>query len=401
MKDKRILICCNRTLNLGGIEKALTTFLRAFDTKKNDVILVLHDSKGVLHAELPLEDIAVFYTDSLKAANYLKDDLKNLRVGELIKGVWNRLMLRLDNNWYARIMYTYRIIQRGLVFPGHFDCAISFTSDYSDLSMVAAADADKRISFVHGDATQGKRAARLNDHLVCKMDRIYSVSERAGELFQEVHPGCKGKVDVLHNVILPEEIRKKAEEPAAEMLNDGKLTICTVGRLSSEKGQQMIPETAQLLRAAGRDFRWYLVGEGGLRVQLEQEITKRNLQEHVILLGGKANPYPYMKNCDIYVQTSLSEAYCITVAEARILCRPIVTTDAPGLREQITGGENGIILGSMSPDALFEGIQKLAADPLLQQAFSEKLKSVQCLEEHPLRKLYDYIEDKESMDVKL
>ena len=391
MKGKRILICCNRTLNLGGIEKALTTFLRAFDTKNNDVTLVLHNSKGILHAELPLDDITVFYTDSLNAANYLKDDLKRLRIGELIKGAWNRLMLRLDDDWYARIMYTYRIIRRGLVFSGHFDCAISFTSDYSDLSMVAAADADKRISFVHGDATQGKRAARLNDHLVRKMDRIYSVSERAGELFLEMHPGCKGKVDVLHNVILPEEIRKKAEEPAEGMLNDGKLTICTVGRLSSEKGQQMIPETAQLLRAAGREFRWYLVGEGGLREQLEQEIAKRNLQEYVLLLGGKANPYPYIKNSDIYVQTSFSEAYCITVAEARILCRPIITTDAPGLREQITDGENGIILGTMSPDALFEYICSLMDDAELRELFACRLQECLVGDENELPKLYLYI----------
>lgn len=393
MKGKRILICCNRTLNLGGIERALTTFLRAFDTENNEVILVLHDSKGVFHSELPLDDITVFYTDSLNTADYLKNDLKSLRIGEVAKGIWNRLMLRLDHDWYARIMYTYRIIQRGLIFPGYFDCAISFTSDYSDLSVVAAVDTKKRVSFIHGDATQGKRAARLNDHLVRKMDRIYSVSERAKELFLVMHPECKDTVDVMHNVILPEEIRVKATESATDMENDGKISLCTVGRLSPEKGQQMIPKTAQLLRNAGWEFRWYLVGEGSLRRELEQEISNRNLQDYVILLGGKANPYPYMNNCDIYVQTSFSEAYCITVAEARVLCKPIVTTDAPGLREQFVNGENGIIVDAMTPTALFVGIQTLLSDSKLKQTIINDLMNRIELDISPVQKLYDFIED--------
>lgn len=393
MKGKRILICCNRTLHLGGIEKSLTTFLRSFNTKDNDVTLVLHDSEGVLHSELPLEHIKVFYTNSINASDYLKDDIRHLRVAEVAKGIWNRLMLRLDDDWYARIMYTYRIIRRGLVFPGHFDCAISFTSDYSDLSMIASVDADKRISFVHGDATHGRRAARLNDHLVRQMDKIYSVSEQAKDLFLQMHPDCKAAADVLHNVVIPDDIRKKAEAPAEGMIRDGTVTLCTVGRLEPVKGQQMVPEIAQMLRDAGWDFRWYLVGGGGLRKTLEEEITKRELQNRVILLGGKANPYPYMKNCDIYVQTSLSEAYCITVAEARILCKPIVTTDAPGLREQITDGENGIITAAMTPKALFDGIQDLLANPELRQKLTQRLEEEQHSEANPLQKLYDYIEE--------
>ena len=46
MTGKRILLCCNRTLGIGGIEKALTTFVKAFDTENNDVTLVLSNSNG-------------------------------------------------------------------------------------------------------------------------------------------------------------------------------------------------------------------------------------------------------------------------------------------------------------------------------------------------------------------
>lgn len=392
MKGKRILICCNRTLNIGGIEKALTTFLRAFDTEENEVLLVLHDTKGSLHAELPLDHIQVFYVDSVDAKAMLKDDILHFRLMEIAKGLWNRFRLHIEKDWYARIMYTYRIIQRKLVFPGHFDCAISFTSDYSDLSMICRADADKRVAFVHGDATRGERAARLNDHLFHQIDKIYSVSSQAGELFVQMHPQCKEAVDVLHNVILPQEIRDKATAPPKGMILDGTLTLCTVGRLSPEKGQMLIPPTADLLRQAGYDLRWYLVGGGGLETALRQEISRRGLQSHVILLGPKVNPYPYIKNCDIYVQTSLSEAYCITIAEARILHKPIVTTDAPGIREQCVHGENSLIADAMTAEALAGCIRTLLTDTALRERLIRKLIEASNTDFAPLIKLYEFIE---------
>lgn len=392
MNGKRILICCNRTMSIGGIERSLTSFLRVLDTKNNEVLLVLHDQKGTLHKELPLDGIEVFYVDSIDPSSILTEDIKHFRFLQVIRGIWNRAMLRLESDWYARIMYTYRIIQRKLRFPGHFDCAISFTTDYSDLSMIVAADADKRVCFVHGDATQGRRAARLNNHLLRKLDKVYCVSAQAKELFLQAHPHCVESADILHNVILPEDILSKADEPADGMLLDETPAICTVGRLSPEKGQQLIPEVAQLLLSNGYRFRWYVVGDGPLRPQLQQLIDKLKLHEHIILLGYKSNPYPYIKNCNIYVQTSLSEAYCLTVAEARILCRPIVTTDAPGLREQIVHGENGLITASMTPQALANEISSLLAIPQICARFIEHLKNASTEETPPLQKLYDFIE---------
>lgn len=393
MKGKRILICCNRTLNLGGIEKALTTFLHAFNTNENEVLLVLHNSDGVLHAELPLDKIKVFYTNTISSSALLKEDIRKLRLGEVVKGIWNRILLRKETDWYAQIMHAYRILERKLVFPGHFDCAISFTSDYSDLAMVVAADADKRVSFVHGDATQGPRAARLNDHLLRKIDKIYSVSERAKELFLQMHPACAPSADVMHNVLLCDEIRAKAEQSAEGMLLDGKLTLCTVGRLSEEKGQQMVPAAARILRDAGYDFRWYLIGDGGIRTQLEAEIEKEGLADCVILLGARANPYPYMKNCDVYVQTSFSEAYCTTTVEAKILCKTIVTTDAPGMREQFVSGENGLIVDAMTPEAIAEGVRTLLDNPELMEKFRTALQSESHDNTSELQKLYDLIEE--------
>ena len=154
----------------------------------------------------------------------------------------------------------------------------------------------------------------------------------------------------------------------------------------------MIPKTARILLDAGYNIHWYLVGDGELREEIEEAIQKYNVQSHVILLGSKMNPYPYIKNCDIYVQPSFSEGYCTTTVEAKILCKPIVTTDAPGMREQFINGENGLIVDSMTPEALAKGIKMLLAHPEVMEKFQDALKKESYDNSKELRKLYDFME---------
>ena len=154
----------------------------------------------------------------------------------------------------------------------------------------------------------------------------------------------------------------------------------------------MIPKTTRLLLDAGYDVFWYLVGEGGLRENIEAEIQKYDVAGHVILLGTQMNPYPYIKNCDIYVQTSFSEGWCLTVQEARILQKPIVSTPLPVMHEQIMSGENGLIAKDSTPEALAESIKLLLDNPELQEKFIEALRHEACDNTGELQKLYDFIE---------
>lgn len=396
MKGKRILLCCNRTLGIGGIEKALTTFVKVFDTENNDVTLVLNNSNGELFPQLPTKNIHIFYTGSIDSAALLKDDIRHFRIVEIVKGIYNRIMLRLNRNWYARIMYTYRIIQRKLQFQGPFDCAISFTTDYSDLSMVLAANTDKHVAFVHADATQNPYIATLNDGLLRQFDKIYCVSESSKELFLKVHPGCVNAMDIFHNIVDADVVRHQGQQLADGMILDGTPTLCTVGRLSPEKGQMLIPEVALLLQKNGYRFRWYLVGDGSLRPQLEQMINKLGLNEHVILLGAKVNPYPYMKNCDVYVQTSYTEASCTTLREARLFGKKIVTTDFSSVQEQINDGRNGLI-AKKTPESLAEKIGEVLSNPECCRT-EANVKNEE--RESEMDRLYRYIEGEKDGEIK-
>lgn len=74
-------------------------------------------------------------------------------------------------------------------------------------------------------------------------------------------------------------------------------------------------------------------------------------------LGTKTNPYGYMRGCDIFVQPSRHEGYCITLAEARCFTAPIVATNFTGAGEQLKGRPNAVVTG-MDAEDMAEGIIK-------------------------------------------
>ena len=131
----------------------------------------------------------------------------------------------------------------------------------------------------------------------------------------------------------------------------------TVGRISKEKGCEEALEALSMLLDRGYNVKWYFVG-GGKDIQLCNTIvSQKHLQDNVLFLGVRTNPYTYMRDCDIYVQPSRHEGYCITLAEALFFENPIVVTDFTGAREQLVGRENGIVSG-MPPSDLCAAIIK-------------------------------------------
>ncbi|MEH6892453.1 glycosyltransferase [Bacillus sp. JJ864] len=178
--------------------------------------------------------------------------------------------------------------------------------------------------------------------------------------------------------------------PKDEGFNDkfDGIRILTVGRITSQKGQDIIPHILMKLKSKGYNIRWYCIGDGESRLKLGSMIKKYDLAEYLVLLGTKNNPYPYIKQCDIYVQPSRHEGYCISLAEARALNKPIVTTDFVGAREQIENGQDGLIT-RFDESTIYSAIEKLISNKALCAMFRSNLnkKSVNTTAE--INKIYD------------
>ena len=198
------------------------------------------------------------------------------------------------------------------------------------------------------------------------------------------------KLEVFYNFYDVDNIKKLSKEIITWSI--GKITLLTVARLAREKNLLCIPETAKLLSDSGYDFEWYIMGDGPQKQELQNEIEKYSLEEKVFLMGVKSNPYPYMHNCTIYVQTSILEGYCTTTMEAKTLHKPVVTTNAPGMSEQFENGKNGIIVDGFDAQSLFTGIKKLLDDPELIERIKNNLQLKDCENDREIEKLYKVIQ---------
>lgn len=383
MKKKIAVVFCR--LSVGGAEKSLIHFLNNLDPERYDVTLITFGEHTLLRQ---LSDtVRVHFFGNVDSGSVLLNDIKHFRVTRLLKGGILRFLIRVTKDEYVRFTYsvmTYPPIKE------KYNCAIAYKLGYEDTAMLLnCVDAEKKCAWVHGTVEKDYKTALMYRFLK-PISKIFCVSEDAKRRVDKQFPHVADKTEVFYNLIDADEIIDQARLPMD--CGFGRTAIVTVGRLSPEKGQQMVPKTVRILLDQGCDIHWYLVGDGPLRSEVEQECEKYGVQDRVILLGTKMNPYPYIKNCDIYVQPSFTEGWGLTVQEARILAKPIVVTPVPVMAEQINSGENGLIVDAMTPEAIADGIRQLLDHPELMERFTEALKNEPADNSSEMQKLYDFIE---------
>ena len=120
-------------------------------------------------------------------------------------------------------------------------------------------------------------------------------------------------------------------------------------------------DAAVKLKELGVSFVWYFIGDGELLESFREKIRHENMREQMIAIGARTNPYPFIKACDIYIQTSRREGFCLAIAEAVILHKPVVSNCFNAAKEQIITGENGFVV-DLNTDEFCNVIQKLVSN---------------------------------------
>ena len=175
---------------------------------------------------------------------------------------------------------------------------------------------------------------------------MVSISNDCIRAFVQTFPELKDKIVLIENILSPLFVRQQADlyEVKAEMPDEPDVVkILTIGRFSPPKKIEGIPHICAEMERLGADFRWYVIGYGPDR-EIQEALDKYGMRHRMKLLGKKSNPYPYIKACDIYAQPSIYEGKSVTVREAQILCKPVVITDYPTAKSQITHGVDGVIV---------------------------------------------------------
>lgn len=227
--------------------------------------------------------------------------------------------------------------------------------------------ADTYIQFIRNDLkncdenhkaqNQIKKFGDLIDYYVC-------VSQTALDSFTELFPKLKSKGKKVYNLLesnnIIEKSKEKIEDKPWSVKDVNILTVCRIQDKS--KGIYRMADVMRELLQQGYAISWYIIGDGIDFKEFQNYIIKYSLQENMILLGSKSNPYPYFKRADLVAVLSYYEGLCGVVNEAKILKRPLIATEFSGIREQIKNGENGFIFKN-SFDAILAGMKKILDNP--------------------------------------
>ena len=143
-----------------------------------------------------------------------------------------------------------------------------------------------------------------------------------------------------------------------------------------QKGYDITLETIKILKARKIDFHWYAVGEGLYKSKMLEYINEYNLNNKFTFLGTTNNPYPYFKSADLYVQTSRKEGFGNSIAEARLLNLPVVTTRFDAVFMQMIHGKNGLVV-DINATAVANAIELLMKNKQLYIAIKEYQKQEQ------------------------
>lgn len=355
------------TLRMGGAEKALVSLLKALDPNRVAVDLFLFEPGGILQREIPTW-VKIISADpiirglTLELHNYFYELLKFRKFAAALARVKITILAKVGIHTFS-----WDIIKKYIPdMQEHYDVAVGFLEGFADFFVIDKIKADKKIGWIHIDMT-GKQSDPKETNYYKQFDVIVTISEKCKDAFLKVFPAIEGKIEVIENIVLPEDVIAKSEEKVDSRWNTQVIHVVSVGRLDYQKGFDIGAKAAKILKERGNKFCWHIYGTGIMKSEIVQYIQENNLQDCFLLEGLVENPYPYMRKADIIVQPSRWEGKSLVLDEAKILGKAIVVTNYPSVSDQIINGKTGIIT-EIKPEAVAEGIEMLIREKNLRHA---------------------------------
>ncbi|MCQ2429870.1 MAG: glycosyltransferase [Clostridia bacterium] len=379
-EKKRILILYTG-LELGGAETSLLGLLYGFDYDRVDVDLFLNLHKGELLPLVPPEVNLLPEVPGYRALELpIKQSFLTGRLMIPLTRIYARAVtsIRRKKHYFRDYCYVYkqnvqsRAVRFLPAFKGHYDMAISFIDPHFVLAKKV--DAAVKLGWFHTDHSKVDVDEPLDSRMWAGVDYIVNVSEGCKAAFDAKHPATQDKSIVIENLLSQEVVRSRAQlipqtDIEREMPRDGALRILSVGRFVDAKNFDHVPAICRLMRDRGLNVRWYLIGFGGDEALIREKIAGEGMEQYVIILGKKDNPYPYIEACDLYCQPSRYEGKSVTVREAQMLSKPVVIARYATSAAQLTDGYDGVIV-PQDDEGCAEGIARVLRDPALMRTLS-------------------------------
>lgn len=333
---------------LGGIEKSMIPFLKFLCAlPEANVDLMLWKCDGELLKYIPSE---VNIVKSPTPGN-LNSILKSGHIG--------RLFRYISLKWHTLKGIPWKSFPRP---KKQYDIAVAYSQDgYSPYYVIDCIVAKKKYLWYHHGAYVHKGKEQVMDIKYYPLfTNVIAVSESIRDILIDKIPSCKANIKVINNLIDQDNALKLANESGDYFpkSNYG-CKILTVGRLSHEKGQLRAIDIAYELKKKGFSYLWIFVGDGADFDLCKQKVVKYGLQDLCMFIGAKENPYPYYKEADICVVPSYVEADPITIQEALIFNKLIISADIPSIRAVLQKSGRGLLANFDLHKSVAEAIMSL------------------------------------------
>ncbi len=378
---KRILFVID-SITCGGAEKGLISLLNNIEYSNYDVDLLYfcHENEYYLN-EIP-NQVHIIEPDlvtqlALSSGGYVLSHVWNFHyLSLIIKRILFGIMGKIDrDSYFRRRAKDWKILRRYIPeLEKKYDAAIAYLENYPVYFTLDKVKAKKYIVWQRTDYKKTGCKAEWDLPYFQRADTICVLSEEMKNNFLSEFPGIKEKVVIFPNIVDIKNILEKSKENISFDDAYSGFRIVSVGTLRHVKGYDVSMRACKRLLEKGYDFRWYIIGSGEELKQMQKDIMHLGIEERFILLGNKRNPYAFVAQSDIFVQCSYREGFSTTVFEAKCLQKPIVITDAPGMKNQIEHGVNGIIVPTGNSDEVANAVEKLMNSSDLRMKFSGNLK---------------------------
>lgn len=398
---KKIFIMAH-ALELGGAETSLLGLLENFDYSKYEVDLFLLRRNGELLEYIPKKvnilpekpdysSLGIPLIESIKRGQ-IKIAFERL-IGKIqAKRRIKQLNIIGEHNIINEYSHKYPTKVLPMINDIEYDVAISFVSPH--YFVAKKVNAKKKIAWIHTDYSTLTVDVDSETKMWSQYDKIISISNEVTISFLKTFPSLEDKLYLIENIMPVNYINSlKNEFSVEDEIRDFEgVNILSIGRFTPAKKFTEVPEICRKINELGVKTKWYLIGYGAEEQDIINAIKINGMEENVIILGKKSNPYPYFKACDVYAQPSRYEGKSIAVREAQLLNKPIIITNYATAASQLTDGYDGVIV-PMDIDECAKRISEVIGDKNLLNKLSENTKLRDYAQVGEMEKFYYLLEN--------
>lgn len=355
LKEKKRLLFVISALEAGGAEKSLINLLNLIDYDRYSVDLLLFKKKGVFINQIPPtvrvidapDDLYFLFNINGRGIKRAVSSFSSV-LARVVGTAYRNIIIKNKSYPGTQIRWNKFYKKRISALKDEYDVAISYMHGEVMYYVAEKVNANKKITWVHNDYKATKLKPQLDLPYFKAFDQIATISRECVDIFVQVFPQLKSRTVCIPNLTSSKLIRNLANAYYPQEYKDcsdsGKRIILSIGRLSYQKGFDIAVEIASELKQRGLAFVWYILGQGEEQKNLIDLVKRYDVENEIVFLGVRENPYPYIRFADIIAQPSRFEGKSVVLDEAKILCKPIVVSDYATVLDQIKSEQEGIVV---------------------------------------------------------